>query len=223
MALDDADMAKITEHFAALLKKHGEDAAKTFDAQIAKAVKGVDVDKKMEAKLEALKAELAAAKADAEEEKPAAKQEAGESPELKRLRAEMADLARKAEAQARRAEELEASRKSEALTNGVRDALLASGADPKRVSVALSHLRATQAVKLDEKGNPVFVVTREWGEDPMPAAKGAAEWLQTEEGKFFLPPTGAQGTGDRAGSPERAGGVAADPMQIALAALSSVI
>lgn len=223
MALDEADMVKLTEHFAAMLKKHSEDTSKALDGQIAKAVKGVDVDKKMEAKLEALKAELATAKANAEDEKPPAKQEAGESPEIKRMRAEMAELKRQSEAQMRRAEEAEAARRSEALTSGVRDALLASGADAKRVSVALSHLRATQAVKLDEKGNPVFVATREWGEDLVPVSKGAAEWLQTEEGKFFLPPSGAQGTGDRAGSPERTGGVAADPRQIALDALSRVI
>ena len=146
-----------------------------------------------------------------------------DDPEFKRLQAQLADVQKTAQAQAKRAEDAENARKSEALANGVRDALSSSGADAKRLGIALSHLKDRGLIRLTDKGEPAFVFTRDWGEDLVPAAKGAAEWLATEKGKFFVPPSGAQGTGDGVGKKtgDGSGGKPANAFDLVAGALAS--
>lgn len=200
MALDDNDKKAIGELIAAALKANNDEQAKAVDATVGKAVKALDLDGKLKAldidgKLEAVKTELKV-------EPPADPPKGGkggsvtDDPEFKKLQAELAKVQKTAEEQAKRAKDAEAAQKAEALANGVRDALVAGGADPKRVQIALSHLTATGRIKLDDKGQPAFAFTRDWGEELAPAAKGATEWLGTDEGKLFVPPVGSQGSGD---------------------------
>lgn len=212
MPLDEKDKAAIAEMIAASLKSASEEQAKALDATVAKALKGLDID----GKLDALKGELG---------NPDPDEKGGKTPpnsELAKLQAELEKMKRSAEVQAKRAEEAEQARRAEVLATGVREALTQAGADPKRVAIALSHLKAQGRVKLDKDGRPSFAFTRDWGEDLVDATKGASEWLSTEEGKFFVPPSGAQGTGDGAGKPGGDGSKPADAHALVSQALGKL-
>lgn len=207
MALDEQDKKDIAAMIAAAFT--GEDfkkgLGKAIEGEVGKAVKAIDLtkglDEKLEAKLEGLKAELKP-KDPPDDKKPddkkagAASASVTDDPEFKKLQSKLAEMEASTKASAKRAEDAEAARKSELLATAVRDALAAGGADPKRLAIALSHLQAKGVVKLDDKGAPGFTFKREWGDEFVAAEAGAKEWLATEEGKFFVPATNKQGTGD---------------------------
>lgn len=214
MPLDEADIKKITELTTGIvteaLKANGAETAKVIDASIGKAIKGLEIDKKLEGlktetdkKLEGIKP------ADPPKDPP--KDSPGDienSPALKKLQAEQEKLLKQLEAQTKRAEEAETKRRQDLLQSTVRDALIAQGADPKRVAIAMSHLSSSGAIKLNDKGEPVFTFAEKWGPEDVAAVDGAKKWLATDEGKFFLPPSGKQGTGDgvhREGSRQQGG------------------
>lgn len=217
MALDDEDKKAIATMIAEQLKA----SAKATEQTIAKALAGLDLDKR----IETLKTELAPKEPEPKDEPPKDGKTLADDPEFKRLKAELETQRKATEAQARRAEEEAKARQAEALQNGVSQALTAAGADPKRVGMALAWLKERGAVKLDERGVPVFTFKRDWGEEAKAAADGgAAEWLGTDDGKFFVPPSQVQGSGDGAGRPGGGGssGATADPMDILNRALGGV-
>lgn len=191
MALSEEDQKKVQELIEAALTGEGfaKSIASAVDTTVGKALKGLKIDEKISAAVEAAK--------------PAQPEGGGaeEPPQITKLQNQLKAMADKQAETERRAQELEEARKTEALRTAVRDALGGAGADPKRVAIALSHLQASDLIKTDDQGRPAFAFRRDWGEELLPVEKGAAEWLQTEEGKFFLPATGRSGTGDDAGQP----------------------
>lgn len=212
MALDEADVKRITEMLAEERKAAAAETAKLLEAQLAKLTKGLQTETTKQ--LESLKTEtdkkLEGIKpADPPKDPP--KDSPGDienSPALKKLQAEQEKLLKQLEAQTKRAEEAETKRRQDLLSNTVRDALIAQGADAKRVAIAMSHLTSSGAIKLNDKGEPVFTFAEKWGPEEVAAAEGAKKWLATDEGKFFLPPSGKQGTGDgvhREGSRQQGG------------------
>jgi len=213
MALDEADVKRITEMLAEERKAAAAETAKLLEAQLAKLTKGLQTETTKQ--LEALKTETAAKleglKVEPPKGDPKADPKTGDienSPALKKLQAEQEKLLKQLEAQTKRAEEAETKRRQDLLSNTVRDALIAQGADAKRVAIAMSHLTSSGAIKLNDKGEPVFTFAEKWGPEEVAAAEGAKKWLATDEGKFFLPPSGKQGTGDgvhREGSRQQGG------------------
>jgi hypothetical protein len=75
------------------------------------------------------------------------------------------------------------------------------------VKGALAYLKSEGLVGRDEAGELKFFQPKDGYKDELEVAKGVKDWLSTEDGKFYLPPVGAQGSGSTgARSVRRAGG-----------------
>lgn len=72
---------------------------------------------------------------------------------------------------------------------------------------AVAVLKADGRVARDADGNLHFVAQREGYTDEVELSKGLKEWLGSDEGKLYMPPTGAQGSG-ATGTKRRTGGAA---------------
>lgn len=218
MPLDDDDKKAIEEMIGAAFtgESFTKSIGKVIEAQVGKAIKAIDVSKTIgetvpkliDEKLEALKTELKPKEPDPPAGGAGGAGNGGagtkpvtDDPEFKKLQVKLAEMEAANKAAAKRAEEAEERRKAELLNNSIRDALIAGGADPKRVPLALPSLKERGIVKLNDEGKPVFLLKREWGDELVAAEDGAKEWLGTEEGKFFVPPKNTQGTGDRIEKP----------------------
>lgn len=83
--------------------------------------------------------------------------------------------------------------------DAVKSALMASGVkDEARIRAALHTHRGEGRIKRDEAGTILFIKRTDSGDEEVPLAKGIAEWSKTDEGKVFLPPSGASGSGGNA-------------------------
>ena len=93
------------------------------------------------------------------------------------------------------------------------------GITGQRLKHALNHLRAEGLVKFGEGDKLVFTQ----GEEDVDLAAGVVGWLKTDDGKHFLPPSGAGGSGSGQGG--KAGtaraGTGGDSKARAAAALAS--
>lgn len=198
MPLSEEDKAEVAKLISAAFAgdEFVKGLNKSVELVVGKAIKGLKLEETVQAVVEKLKPADDDKKGD---DKKGDTGDVTQHPEFRKLQAKMQE-------QEQRAQRAEADRQAALLANGVRDALAAHGADAKRVPIALSHLREKGVVVLSDKGEPCFKFQRDWGEELVPVTTGAKEWLGTEEGKFFLPPTGAQGTGDGAGKGSTKGG-----------------
>lgn len=199
MALDAEDEKKITALFVTLLAS--EETGKMLGKHVGTAITGLKLDDKLgalEAKLTEATKPKDPPKVDPEPPKAGDPKTPSveDDPAYKRSLAKLAELEKQAEKLKQQAEASEAARKAELLKTSVRDALVAAGIDPARVGIALTHLQATGAIKVDDKGDPVWTVKTKFGDETRSPAEGAKEWLATDEGKFFVPPSQKQGTGD---------------------------
>lgn len=207
MPLDAADLEAIGALIAKNNEKIAADTVKVVDGKLTAFGKSIDVD----GKLKAVEEKIAAAKPKEPEEgtegtptKGKADTKIEETPAFQKLKAEVAASNKLAEDNRRKAEESEAKRVAEAADAATKSALLAAGADPKRVHIAMSHIKTSGATRLVD-GAPNFVTKSQWGEELAPVADGARAYLDSDDGKMFLPPTGSSGTGDKAGSANKAG------------------
>lgn len=78
--------------------------------------------------------------------------------------------------------------------------LIERGMDPKRAKGAVALLHGDERrIKRDGDGNIVFTVERGSGSsrysDELSLSDGVAAWLDTDDGKSYLPPKGARGSG----------------------------
>lgn len=81
--------------------------------------------------------------------------------------------------------------------------------DARRAGAAAYLYLDQKKIKRNEKNEVCFMDKDEYGEDVLvPVAVGVKKWLGTDEGKSYLPPVDAQGTGNRGGN---AGGSALRP------------
>ena len=83
--------------------------------------------------------------------------------------------------------------------------LQTNGADPVRVPIAVGHLiDSSRRVKFEtddeDDAPPIFRLDEQQSVD---LKTGIKTWIKTDEGKFFLPPSGANGSGSR---PSKANG-----------------
>jgi|FLYL01.1.fsa_nt_gi hypothetical protein len=103
-----------------------------------------------------------------------------------------------AERKARQEEREKALRHEERST--LMKALQEAGVDPKMIDFAVATLYTERGlVKRTEDGQIVWKAQRDGYVDDLPVTKGVAEWLKTDEGKRFLPASGAGGSGATGG------------------------
>lgn len=206
MPLSKEDLAEVTTLFSGLLKTHSEEQNKAVEALIGKAVPGVVAKSleglKLDDKFKAIDEKIKPPETDKDKgTDKKSKADDDDSPAVKRLAAELAEEKKKREATEAKAREQEVAQKAEHLRQRLTDALVTGGADPKRVRIAVNDILAQGKVKYDDQGAIVWLTKETWGEDSVPVADAAKKWLGTDDGKFFVPPTGHNGTGERGGQP----------------------
>jgi hypothetical protein len=190
-------------------EKKAAEAEKALDERIAKTVnsaltshlkrfKGGLTKDELEAHLEQREKDAAEKRAAAEEEERKKKEGTSDktAPEIVALRkqaeASQKELdALKKDAAAAKAKALDSEERS-LLT----ETLSAGGVKDARVKHAVSYLRGEGLVRRDDDGELVFVQRGKGGkEEEIDLGDGLAEWLKTEDGMHFLPPSGANGAG----------------------------
>lgn len=198
MPLDEDDKKVVQDLIKAAFT--GEDFTKavsgTVEATVGKAIKGLKLDEQIGA---ALTKALEAHKP--KEQEPESPKEGGAGkpdPAALRLQSELEQVKKqlKDEADARKA--AEEARKTERLHTAVRDALAKAGVPADRMKHALALLQAEGRLAYGEGDVPGLKFVRPWGEEILPAEKAAAEWVQSDDGKVYLPAKGTQGTGEGA-------------------------
>lgn len=100
--------------------------------------------------------------------------------------------------------------KANALLAAARDALGLAGVPPERMKVALAALKDEGILAYDGE-TAGFKYQRKGYSEVVAGKAGAEEWLKTDAGKLFLPPSDATGTGQRGGRAPNAGGGGAQP------------
>lgn len=103
-----------------------------------------------------------------------------------RMKAEIDKL--QAERQAERAK-AQAAEERAMVEGALRDAGVTN------VKGALAFLKAEGLVGRDEAGELKFFQQKEGYRDELEVVKGVKDWLATEDGKFYMPPVGAGGSG----------------------------
>jgi len=189
MPLDDADKKAIGEMISAALQS---DATSTLVAgQVGEALKGLKLDEKV---TKAVADAVAAASNSAEEE--------GDDKDKKKSKADSALERRLAKVQedldnertAR--EQAEAARKTDALHNAARAELAKAGVPAERIPHAMAYLQVQGLLDFAEGDAPGFKGKDRYGsETVLPMSEGVSAWAKTDDGKAYLPPSGAQGDG----------------------------
>lgn len=129
-----------------------------------------------------------------------------EDPDKKRMRAELDSLTKKLEQQTtERQQDAERALRSEE-RNELTARLREAGIPEPRLRGAVAYLlHDTKAIRRDKENKIVWPVKRDWGEEELPFEKGVEEWLGTEEGKAYLPPKDAKGSGTTGGKTRKPG------------------
>ena len=158
-----------------------------------------------------LKEELASLKAAPakEAEKPSA--HAVDSPEFKGLQKQIAEL--KAENEKSRASQHAADARSRdiALRQKLGEELSKHGVDAARARHAVGYLvDANKQVRWSDDGETA--VFRDADNQEIDLSTGLKSWVKSDDGKLYLPPRGASGSGDRGGG-NPAGGVKPNTIQ----------
>ena len=139
---------------------------------------------------------------DTEADKKRAIADAKHADELKKMQARLDDAdAKTAKAEAIRAEQEERTALSQALTE--------AGVDGPRMKGAMALLYTEERrLARDDDGTIKYRVNGTYGEEMVSLKDGLKAWLETDEGKAYLPPRGATGSGaNPSGQP---GGVRTD-------------
>lgn len=206
MALDEAALKQVNEAITAALaaamkpEALGAALAPAVKAHVEAATKGLVTEDSLKTAL----AEVVKAAKPADEDKPNKGGKAGdkgdESEALASMRKQMDEL--KATTEAANRARIDAERKAVADGNRakLKDALTAAGVDPKAMHIVLPAIEASGQVTFD--GDVVGWKGKDtYGADKvLDYTEGAKAWAATDDGKRFLPASGAQGTGDGAAS-----------------------
>lgn len=232
MALDDADKKFITELLAGALKTHGEEADKkyvTADAagkMVEQGVKGgIEALKLPELIGEAVKKAVPAGgdkgkdNASGDADKGDKGKNGAADPVVAKLQEQLEQLQaqnRSADERAKAAEEASRRQKLEA---ELRNALSAGGVAPGLMDATMALLPSRTL----SDGKPILVhendgsikmrIQRKGYVDTVAVAEGVKDWLGTDEGKNYLPPSGKQGDGSSSGSPGGRTGTNQVPMK----------
>ena len=205
MPLDEADLKKIADLIGASTKDlvRAGDLGGVIDTALSARLKDVPT---LDAVTAAAK-QAAADAAKAADPKSAGKGDPkGDDPALAALKAQIEETNAKLAAAERARVDAERKATADANLTRVRDALVKAGADPEAVHLAIPSIRDSGALLLD--GDKVgWKGKDQYGMDTVHDFEaGAKAWVQTSDGKRFVRPVSAQGTGDRVGSRDSATG-----------------
>jgi hypothetical protein len=115
--------------------------------------------------------------------------------ELKRLRKRLEASEKEREAERKAREEQAAKLARDEERTKLQDALVSAGVAPKRVRAAIALLHTEdRKVRRNQEGKIIFALD---DDDEADLVSGVKQWLATDEGKDFLPPRGAEGSGER--------------------------
>lgn len=199
MALDQADLTKITEMIGAALtsEAHTKAIGEAAAGAVKKVVGDLKLDKvgeTIDAKIQAVTKDL---KAPPDDKKGGDKKDDDATAQrLKALEDQVAERDRKLE-------ESETARKRDSIHTAARDALVKAGVPADRVRHAMAVL-VQDGLLVDADGKPGWKGKDRYGvETVLSVEAGAKAWVATDDGKAFLPAHGAGGTGDGAGDPAR--------------------
>jgi hypothetical protein len=122
------------------------------------------------------------------------------SKEIARLRSENEKILQKLTAEEKaRADERESRARAEE-RQVLADELRKANIPDARIKGAVAYLtHDVKAIRRNSDGAIVWPVKRDYGDEDVNVATGVAEWLKTEEGKAYLPPVEASGSGNRGG------------------------
>lgn len=118
-----------------------------------------------------------------------------ESPQFKALQGQLAKMQSELRREADLRAQTEAKARDTLLRSRVAEAAATFGVDAKRAKVLVGHLiDSEKKIKWGEDGSSVLM-SHEDGDVDVRA--GLESFFKSDEGKFFMPPTGAVGSGDR--------------------------
>ena len=119
-----------------------------------------------------------------------------ESSELFELQKQIQEHTKKLAAAEAKAAAQERKRQEEEDRKYLSETLSSMGVKDVRLRMALNHLRAEGLVKRADSGELVFVKQRPGGwEEELGLGEGIAGFLKSDEGKFFVHRSGAEGSG----------------------------
>ncbi len=190
MPLDAEDKKTIAEMIKETLG--GDTLTKTIGEAAAAAVKGLKLKDTIKAQVDtAVKAAVPEPKDDPKD-KSKGKADDKVAAQLEAMQTQLEE-----ERTAR--EKAEAARRTDRLHSTAQAALVASDVPGDRVKAAMALLQTEGLLEVAEDGSPVMKGKDKFGAEALiPVKDGIDDWLKTDEGKLFLPPTDAQGTGDGA-------------------------
>jgi hypothetical protein len=182
-------------------------------AQLKAQLGGLDIAGQITTAMEALKPKgddaEAARIAAAEAARIAAGGDPNPTPAMLKMQAQLAKITQEAKDATQRAESEAASRKMDRLHQAFREAAGKAGVPADRVAAMLNHANGLGIVKYDDKERPGLAFQKQWGEEVMAMGSedmGAMKaFLDTPDGKIFLPPRGLNGTGEGGGRDGRGG------------------
>jgi hypothetical protein len=117
---------------------------------------------------------------------------------LARQTAEIEKLRKQTDDERRAREEMELRTRRNEERQHLTAALRASGVSEPMIRTLVPYLHSEAGkVKRGDDGSIVFV----HDDEEHPLEKGVAAWLKTEDGKAYLPPVDAGGSGNRGGAP----------------------
>jgi hypothetical protein len=204
---------KKAEAAAAEKKKADEEAEKALDTRIGKIVNsaitthmkrqpaGLDEERltKILDERETKRAELEEEKRKAAAAGGSGKGGADNQPEIAALKKQIEALTKKAEAAEAKSTEQEKKQQEASDKESILKTLEAAGvSEAHRARAAMNHLRAEGKIKRTDEG----LVGIDKDGDEQDLADTITEFLKSEEGKLFLPPSEARG----GGSPHKRGG-----------------
>ena len=132
--------------------------------------------------------------------------------ELKKMRLEQDRMKNAMEANTASAEAEKNKARAQTERTKLTDALRKGGVDDSRIGGAVAELYLDKKlIKRDEKDAVCIEFTREWGDELVPVEKGIEEFLKSDEGKVYLPPVDAGGSGNKGGRPAAQRGKDGEP------------
>lgn len=121
---------------------------------------------------------------------------------LAKLKSDNESLNKRLEQQDTAAKEKETKAEKKETRSQLDRALSKAGISTDRVSGAGAFLfHDRDIVKRNDEGEVCIEFKRDWGKELVPIEKGITEWVKTDEGKGYMPPVDAGGSGNTGGTP----------------------
>ena len=172
---------------------------KTFEKQLD--AKSAESTKSILDKIAEMGTTAAAGKSGKKGEK--GEEESSETPAFKSMQRQLAEVTKETERLKSERDQERSKSRDMSLRQKVTDELTKNGiTDPQRARHALAVLKEEQRVKYAEDDSD-DIVFRDADGSFLDLSTGVKSWSKGEDGKHFLPPTGARGSGDRPGQGSR--------------------